>query len=271
MLIKEYRIVMPLTSDEYQVGQLYSVAMTSMNETGGGEGVEVLRNEAFENYPLLGGRFSRGQYTYKIYHIKSRLPGFIKLIAPTGSTDIHEEAWNAYPYCRTIITNPGYMKENFLISIETMHLPDNGTTDNAHNLSAEKKALREVVFIDIANDPIPTNEYKPEEDPAKVRSEKAQRGPLAPNWVQTAKPVMTCYKLVTCEFKWLGLQNRVEAFIQKAERRIFTRFHRQVYCWLDKWHNMDLDDIRALEDKIRDDLDKQRKSGALRGTGELQE
>ena len=39
-------------------------------------------------------------------------------------------------------------------------------------------------------------------------------------------PVMTCYKLVTAEFKWFGLQTRVESFIMKAERRLFTNFHR---------------------------------------------
>uniref|UniRef100_A0A1B0EVP2 Phosphatidylinositol transfer protein N-terminal domain-containing protein n=1 Tax=Phlebotomus papatasi TaxID=29031 RepID=A0A1B0EVP2_PHLPP len=37
---------------------------------------------------------------------------------------------------------------------------------------------------------------------------------------------MTCYKLVTCEFKWFGLQSRIENFIQKSERRLFTTFHR---------------------------------------------
>jgi len=29
-------------------------------------------------------------------------------------------------------------------------------------------------------------------------------------------PVMCCYKLVTIEFKWFGLQTRVEKFIQKV-------------------------------------------------------
>lgn len=37
---------------------------------------------------------------------------------------------------------------------------------------------------------------------------------------------MTCYKLVTAEFKWFGIQTRVESFIMKAERRLFTNFHR---------------------------------------------
>lgn len=41
-------------SFQYQVAQLYSVAEASKNETGGGEGIEVLKNEPFDNYPLLG-------------------------------------------------------------------------------------------------------------------------------------------------------------------------------------------------------------------------
>lgn len=89
---------------QYQVAQLYSVAEVSKNETGGGEGIEVLKNEPFDDHPLLNGKFSSGQYTYKIYHLASKVPAFIRLLAPKGSLEIHEEAWNAYPYCRTIIT-----------------------------------------------------------------------------------------------------------------------------------------------------------------------
>lgn len=48
---------------QYQVGQLYSVAEASKNNTGGGEGIEVLRNEPYEK------EGEKGQYTHKIYHI----------------------------------------------------------------------------------------------------------------------------------------------------------------------------------------------------------
>ncbi|ENN75106.1 hypothetical protein YQE_08419, partial [Dendroctonus ponderosae] len=85
----------------YQVAQLFSVAEASKDNTGGGEGIEVLKNEPFNNYPLLGGKYNSGQYTYKIYHLASKVPAFIRLLAPKGSLEIHEEAWNAYPYCRT--------------------------------------------------------------------------------------------------------------------------------------------------------------------------
>lgn len=36
------------------MAQLFSVAEVSKNETGGGEGIEVLKNEPFDNFPLLG-------------------------------------------------------------------------------------------------------------------------------------------------------------------------------------------------------------------------
>ncbi|KAK2172525.1 hypothetical protein NP493_955g00003 [Ridgeia piscesae] len=76
MIIKEFRVVMPMTVEEYQVAQLYSVAQASKNETGGGEGIEVLKNEPFTattgiqpDTPLLDGSFKSGQFTHKIYHL----------------------------------------------------------------------------------------------------------------------------------------------------------------------------------------------------------
>ncbi|KAG5681236.1 hypothetical protein PVAND_010688 [Polypedilum vanderplanki] len=266
MLIKEFRVTLPLTVEEYQVAQLYSVAEVSKNETGGGEGIEVLKNEPFENFPLLGGKYSSGQYTYKIYHLASKVPTMIRLLAPKGSLEIHEEAWNAYPYCRTVITNPGYMKENFVICIESLHIGDTGEQDNVHELTGEKLKIREVVHVDIANDPIAAADYRESEDPTKFKSIKTGRGPLiGPDWRRKVDPVMTCYKLVTCEFKWFGLQTRIENFIQKSERRLFTTFHRQVFCWIDKWHGLTMEDIRALEDKTKDELDKQRQQGEVCG------
>ncbi len=98
MLIKEFRIPMPLTVEEYQVGQLYAVAQSSKEETSGGEGVQVLINEPFEN------DLEKGQYTKKIYHLKSKVPAFISVILPSGALEIHEEAWNAYPKCKTVLT-----------------------------------------------------------------------------------------------------------------------------------------------------------------------
>ena len=149
------------------------------------------------------------------------------------------------------------MKDNFIIMIESFHIGDVGNQQNVHELSADKLKIREVVHIDIANDPIASADYKEDEDPTKFKSQKTGRGPLVgKDWKTKVDPVMTCYKLVTCEFKWFGLQTRVESFIQKAERRLFTNFHRQVFCWIDRWHGLTMEDIRALEDNTKEELDR---------------
>lgn len=88
-------------------------------------------------------------------------------------------------------------------------------------------AKREVIKIDVANDPIDPSEYKPEEDPKYFHSFKAERGPLVdPEWTKNCEPVMTCYKLVYIEFKWFGLQTKVESYLASAIRGMFTKFHR---------------------------------------------
>jgi hypothetical protein len=77
---------------------------------------------------------------------------------------------------------------------------------------------------------------------------------------------MTAYKLVTIEFKWRGLQNKVESYAMDTERRLFTNFHRQLFCTIDKWIELTMVDIRELEGKTQQQLDSQRKVGEVRGT-----
>ncbi|XP_036209305.1 phosphatidylinositol transfer protein beta isoform isoform X3 [Myotis myotis] len=228
VLIKEFRVVLPCSVQEYQVGQLYSVAEASKNETGGGEGIEVLKNEPYEKDG------EKGQYTHKIYHLKSKVPGFVRLIAPEGSLVFHEKAWNAYPYCRTIVTNE-YMKDDFFIKIETWHKPDLGTLENVHGLDPNTWKTVEIVHIDIADrSQVEPADYKADEDPALFQSAKTKRGPLGPNW--------------------------------KQEKRIFTNFHRQLFCWIDKWIDLTMEDIRRMEDETQKELETLRNQGQVRGT-----
>ncbi|XP_022406363.1 phosphatidylinositol transfer protein beta isoform isoform X3 [Delphinapterus leucas] len=240
VLIKEFRVVLPCSVQEYQVGQLYSVAEASKNETGGGEGIEVLKNEPYEKDG------EKGQYTHKIYHLKSKVPAFVRMIAPEGSLVFHEKAWNAYPYCRTIVT--------------------------VHGLDPNTWKTVEIVHIDIADrSQVEPADYKADEDPALFQSVKTKRGPLGPNWKKELAsnpdcPQMCAYKLVTIKFKWWGLQSKVENFIQKQEKRIFTNFHRQLFCWIDKWIDLTMEDIRRMEDETQKELETLRNQGQVRGT-----
>lgn len=144
-------------------------------------------------------------------------------------------------------------------------MADRGDSENVHELTKEQLAKRKVVRIDIANDPVLNSDYKASEDPTKFQS-KGGRGPLKGAWTKTVEPVMTAYKLVSIEFKWMGLQNKVEKYAMDTERRLFTNFHRQLFCTIDKWIELTMEDIRRLEDKTQKDLESQRKTGQVRGT-----
>lgn len=264
MLIKEFRIVLPITREEYQVAQLWSVAESSKANTGGGEGIEVLKNEPFKNEPLFKN-YTDGQYTHKIYKLESKVPWWIKKLSPKGSLEIHEKAWNAYPYCKTVISNPDYMKDNFNIKIESFHSTEKGEIDNVFELPPDLLKKREVVYIDIANDPIPSNDYNVDEDPTKFTSVKTGRGPLKKNWKDTTQYYMCAYKLCTVEFKWFPVSGKVEKFIQNSEKRLFTKFHRQIFCWIDKWYGLTMEDIRRIEDQTQKELKEQIDKGEVRG------
>lgn len=47
--VQEYRIVLPMEVEQYHVAQLYMVAKSSLEDTTGGAGVEVVTNEPYDD------------------------------------------------------------------------------------------------------------------------------------------------------------------------------------------------------------------------------
>ncbi|XP_058161082.1 membrane-associated phosphatidylinositol transfer protein 1 isoform X2 [Dasypus novemcinctus] len=247
MLIKEYHILLPMSLDEYQVAQLYMIQKKSREESSGeGSGVEILANRPYTDGP--GGS---GQYTHKVYHVGSHIPGWFRALLPKAALQVEEESWNAYPYTRTRYTCP--FVEKFSIEIETYYLPDGGQQPNVFNLSGAERRQRVLDTIDIVRDAVAPGEYKAEEDPRLYRSVKTGRGPLAEDWARTAArtgPLMCAYKLCKVEFRYWGMQAKIEQFIHDVGlRRVMLRAHRQAWCWQDEWTELSMADIRALEEE----------------------
>uniref|UniRef100_A0A6P7GDF1 Protein retinal degeneration B-like n=1 Tax=Diabrotica virgifera virgifera TaxID=50390 RepID=A0A6P7GDF1_DIAVI len=270
MLIKEYRIPLPLTVEEYRIAQLYMIAKKSREESSGaGSGVEILINEPYTHGP--GGQ---GQYTKKIYHVGSHLPGWIKGILPKTALMVEEEAWNAYPYTKTRYTCP--FVEKFSLEIETYYYPDNGHQENVFQLSGSDLRNRIVDVIDVVKDQLYGADYVKEEDPLYYVSEKSGRGPLSPNWLEeywdavkgkqqplpNGKSLMCAYKLCKVEFRYWGMQTKIERFIHDtALRKTMVRAHRQAWAWQDEWHGLTMENIREIERQTQ--LALKRKMGQL--------
>lgn len=49
MLIHEFRVPLHMTVDDFQIAQLYMVVDASEKLTEGGEGVEIVKNEPYDN------------------------------------------------------------------------------------------------------------------------------------------------------------------------------------------------------------------------------
>ena len=80
-------------------------------------------------------------------------------------------------------------------------------------------------------DPISSGDYRKEEDPKLFCSAKTNRGPLDENWRENYtgvrrgnKPVMTAYKLCRVEFKYWGMQNKIERFIHDVGENLSCAF-----------------------------------------------
>uniref|UniRef100_A0A8C5B1Q5 Phosphatidylinositol transfer protein membrane associated 2 n=1 Tax=Gadus morhua TaxID=8049 RepID=A0A8C5B1Q5_GADMO len=239
MLVKEYRIPMPMSVDEYRIAQLYMIQKKSREEScGEGSGVEILENKPYEDGP--GGT---GQYTHKVYHIGKHIPSWFCSILPQAALRVEEESWNAYPYTRTRYTCP--FVEKFSIDIETHYKPDTGNTGDITHTHTHAY---------IVKDYVPPHEYLVEEDPKLYQSVKTRRGPLSDEWIEEINqnpgqnPVMCAYKLCKVEFRYWGMQSKIERFIHDVGlRKVMVRAHRQAWCWQDEWYGLTIEDIRQLE------------------------
>jgi hypothetical protein len=143
---------MPITVEEYKIGQLYMIAKHSHEESKKGEGVEVVENRPHED-PEHGS----GQYTEKRIYISSKLPSWIKSYVPRIFY-VTEKAWNYYPF--TITEYSCSFIPRFAVNILTKYEDNNGCTENCLNSSVETLDRRIVDFVDIATDECAPHHYK---------------------------------------------------------------------------------------------------------------
>lgn len=230
---------MPMTVDEYHIGQLYMIARHSLEQSSGGEGVEVVENTAHTD-PVHG----KGQYTEKRIHLSSKLPTWIQAYCPRFIY-LTERAWNYYPYTETEYTCS--VIPRFSIKIRTRYENNNGSSENCLEMKEEELQQRIVDRVDILTDPMDEKHYKEDEDPSLFRSKKTGRGPLEKGWDKCCDVIMCSYKLVDVSFQVFGLQTKVEEFVHRAIRNILLLGHRQAFAWIDEWYGMTLEDVRDYE------------------------
>lgn len=266
MKIIEYRVILPTNVPQYQIGNLYMCAQRTRQEAGNGEGVEILKNEPYDE------NGETGQFTHKVMHFKSRIPKAIRWAIPDKYLHIHEISHNGYPHFYTEYKIPG-QDDWFYLLVESQHIvydKSTGCPDNVLKLTPEELAIRKIQYLDIVNSkPKPE---RPEWDMhGFVCPEAEVKTPLQtpinkcdetkpPEWVEHYDgELIIAVKIVKFNFKWSGIQTAVENFcLNTVMHNVFLDSHRALMRWADKWFPMNMQQIRELEDEVLNEQKSQK-------------
>lgn len=233
---KQYIIEMPFTLNEYNICQLYTVADMSRSVTKGDVGVEILENVDF-THEVLGNC----RKTHKVMYLNSHVPSAIRAVLPKKSLILDEISYNSFPKCITTYTNRIFSQDRFLITVESQH-KEGEFVENIMNLSEKEYKKFEKDYIKI-NEPAEDKDY----DPSKFEKRYDRK-------IGSENPRMFCYKNVTIKFDVWGF-GWISYELERQLRKIFLSSHQRMYCTMEKWNGLTIEDIRNIENETKEILE----------------
>lgn len=236
-IVREYRIVLPLRIEEYDIGQLYTVVEMTKEDTS--TRIQVLENKA-HTHSTIGNC----QKTLKIMHLDNYVPGLVKKMVSKAALKIHETSYNAYPVCHTFYYSPLLDSKTFNMSVHSIHT-EKPVNENIFKLSPEERKHVEVVYINV-DENIGNKKY----DPTNFENTKSSKIPLMEGWQKECErkniPVMICYKLVKIEVNFFSGRWVAEKIVKEFVK-LLRHAHQRIYSTCDKWIELKKSDIRMLE------------------------
>lgn len=243
MKLKEYRIPMPLTLDEYRLGQQWteiellretlqtsSTCVTFYDHVNEQERSEIITEKV--PHALQSKLTSSTPMTHRKYHIKdqqSKLFDFF-LFKPKIELILDEYSWDRWPYTLTIVEN---LENDVRIVIQSCCQPLSSssidpTSHRCFSLTNEQtKALKDYELINISERCEERREYRADEDPTRnVSRKKAQLLPLQANsrWYENTTrnhPLVCVCKLI--ELVMLSEGHGDSSLLTKATNRLIVR------------------------------------------------
>jgi len=214
MKLKEYRIPIPLTLDEYRLGQQWteielfketlqtcSTSITIYDNLTEEKRLEILNEKIPLN--LKSNITSTTIVQHKKYNLKDQKPKFLELFFLNTKTELilDEYSFNNWPYTLTIIENFDY---SIRIIIQSYYINHNNNNSHLYfSLNNEQiKYLKDYEIINIAERLDDKNDYRIDEDPTRnISKKKPNILPLEfntkwyENWPKN-QPLMCVYKLI---------------------------------------------------------------------------
>ena len=164
--------------------------------------------------------------------------------------EVHEESWNAGKFVKTVSCLPNLFQDKFSAVMETVVVEDDrlGEEENIFKLGDEDLENREIVRIDIAAE----TEYDDttfKDDPTKFKSAKTGRGPLDKDWETKTNPIICIYILfiVDLDISDSLVPKKLKSFVIRTMTKGMNKYHRKLFCSMDEWVDLTMEDIRELE------------------------
>lgn len=246
----EFRVPMPITMKEYEIGYRYTDAKMKLEQTGDNKGcLNIMYNEGI-HCEQLGGD---SDAITNVLNLSSQIPYYLNN-SRYGNTEVFIHSYRIFPKNYAEYSEPEFMKQHFYIINNGIVLDDNGNSDNALNLTGEKLTNRVIEIIDIRNTALNYYDKDMSEDPATCALASRNSELLPENWMETETNIVTSYQFNDILYLHFSLQGMGEKNIQTALRRILQVFHRKMYCWMDEWKNMTLNEVKIYEKQVFEKL-----------------
>jgi hypothetical protein len=238
MKLKEYRIPIPLTLDEYHLGQQWteleliketlqtcSTCVTICDNISEQERLEIFQ----EKIPLtLQTQItSSTQMTHKKYNIKDQTPKFLECFLFKSKSDLilDEYSWDNWPYTLTVIENLEYYIRIIIQSCYRSTITDDHQFVFSLN-DEQMKYLKDYEIINIAERLDEKKDYRVDEDPTRnISIKKPHLLPLQlntkwyENWPKNQSS-MCVYKLI--ELITFNEKNDEKSFFTKATNKLLV-------------------------------------------------
>ena len=238
----------------------YSVNKRTREETGGGEGFEIIESGEFEEDG------STGRYVHRVLHFKSRVPASLRWMVPDKYSHIHEHNRNAFPHYVATFRIPA-MGERMILDTETRHFPykfGDQIPENPMNMNPDELKIRQIYYLDILNGPAPEKKkYDIHGYSCPAANIQELQGPTGksndqeiPEWVQHYQGTITLIiKTVKFKLKKPGAQTIVEKYVTKSVfYHVYLDTHRAMLIDAPEWVNFTEDDIKAMEHSTQTEL-----------------
>lgn len=233
---KIYVTVLPMTTEEYAVGQQHAVVSMTASETTGDFKVELLENTTTMHETL--GKVNK---THKLMHLKSKIPSMLHSLIPEDACLVEEMSYNAYDRCHTTYKNRYFSADTFNMSFNTVNLNGHEVLANPFGYDSSHADGIEHIHLHLHE-----NVANPAFNPAEYYHEESGRGQLHADWIEDYRrrdiPLMVCYKHLSVEVNKFAM-GWVPGKIEAAMRGVVASVQQRIFCTMHEWYGKRIEDM----------------------------